>query len=406
MRRIVGGWTPAMHRLTSTVAMPRLAAFIRENTRQILEEWEAFARTLSLGTPMSVQALRDHAQGMLEVIASDLEMPQEAREQSEKSKGLLDVEHRAPTAAADHGSGRASSGYTVVQMVAEFRALRASVIRLWTARQQHFGPVETEDLIRFNEAIDQAVAQSLAQYTRRIDETRDRFLAVLGHDLRSPLGAVITSTKFLAETDGLTAEQSSLVRAIESAGTRMTGLVTDLLDLALSRLGDGIPITRSETDLRQLLQEVAVEVSASYPQARIETHFSGELTGEWDGPRLAQAVTNLVANAVQHSGADGPIVIEARADGDDVTIAVHDQGRAIPQETVRGLFRGMRGRLTGDRDRRHLGLGLYIVEKIVVAHGGTVDVQSTNEHGTTFTIRLPKSASAGRGLSADASRAI
>lgn len=119
--------------------MPRLSLFIRQHSRQILSEWETFARTLPFGTALSVDELRDHAQAMLDVIASDLETPQTADEQAEKSKGLGSDRRDSPTAAAEHGSERAASGFTVIQMVAEFRALRASVVRLRTSHEQHFG---------------------------------------------------------------------------------------------------------------------------------------------------------------------------------------------------------------------------------------------------------------------------
>ena len=372
--------------------MSSLSAFIRQHNEQILHEWEAFARALPpAGASMDVAALRDHAHAMLDVIAADLDTPQTARRQAEKAKGLEDVaEHAKRSAAAEHGSGRAASGFTVVQMVAEFRALRASVVRLWTAQRQTLGAAEVEELIRFNEAIDQAVAESLARYSRDIDATRERFLAILGHDLRNPLGAIATSTRFLLETGGSAAEQTQLIRGIENAGRRMSRLVSDLLELALSRLGDDMPITRTTFDLGMMVRDVVAEVSASYPRARIETHLDGDLRGQWDRARLAQALINLVGNAVQHGAADAPIIVEARHDAGDTILAVHNQGRAIPAEKLDDIFDGLKPGADGSRDRRHLGLGLFIVDKIVEAHGGTIEVQSAEESGTTFTIRLPR----------------
>ena len=372
--------------------MSSLSAFIRQHTEQILHEWETFARALApTGTSMDVAALRDHAHAMLDVIAADLDTPQTARRQAEKSKGLEDVpEGVKRSAAAEHGSGRAASGFTVVQMVAEFRALRASVVRLWTAQRQTLGAAEVEELIRFNEAIDQAVAESLARYSRDIDATRERFLAILGHDLRNPLGAIATSTRFLLETGGSAAEQTQLIRGIENAGRRMTRLVSDLLELALSRLGDDMPINRTTFDLGMMVRDVVAEVSASYSRARIETHLEGDLRGQWDRARLAQALINLVGNAVQHGAADAPIIVEARHDAGDTILAVHNQGRAIPAEKLDDIFDGLKPGADGSRDRRHLGLGLFIVDKIVEAHGGTIEMQSAEESGTTFTIRLPR----------------
>jgi signal transduction histidine kinase len=374
--------------------MSNLSAFIREHIEQILLEWEAFARAMPLGELMPLATLRDHAQTMLEVIASDLETPQTAREQSDKARGLASFDQRLSTAAAKHGSGRAASGFTVVQMVAEFRALRASVIRLWTAHQRQFGAAEFDDLIRFNEAIDQAVAESLTRYSTEISETRERFLAILGHDLRNPLSAIATSAKFLLENDVSPADRATLIRGIDNSAQRMNRLVSDLLDLALSRLGDTMPITRASADIGSIIRDVATEVGASYPSARIEAHSSGDLKGAWDSPRLTQALTNLVGNAVQHGDTSVPITVDARGDRSAVVIDVHNAGPAIPSERMGSIFDDMKGGTRGGDDGGHLGLGLFIVAKIVDAHGGTIDVRSTDESGTTFTVRLPKQESA------------
>jgi len=367
-----------------------LATFIRENSAPILSEWEVFARSIPLGAEMSRRSLRDHARAMLEVIATDLETPQTEREQSDKSKGLAEVDRRLVTAAADHGSERAEGGFSVVEMVAEFRALRASVVRLWTQQERTLGAAELEELIRFNEAIDQALAESLARYSRAIDETRERFLAVLGHDLRSPLGAIVTSTRFLQEVGGLTPEQTLLIGGVESAGRRMNQLVGDLLELALNRLGDGMPIARSTVDVGATVASVVAEVRASYPKARIESSAKGDLTADVDGARVAQALTNLVANAVQHGDAASPISVAAHSDEADIIIAVHNRGAPIPPEELGGIFEGMKRGAAGNRDRRHLGLGLFIVDKIVGAHGGDIAIDSSAAEGTTFTVRLPK----------------
>ena len=371
--------------------MPRLSTFIRQHSDQILSEWEAFARTMPLGPAMSVAALRDHAQAMLDVIAIDLEQPQTAREQSDKGKGLAIEERRRPTtAAARHGRGRAESGFTVVQMVAEFRALRASVVRLWTAHEGHFGRPELEELIRFNEAIDQTIAESLARFSKEVDETRERFLAILGHDLRNPLTAIAASSSFLVETGGLSPDQAKMVQMIQNAGRRMSALVADLLELALTRPGDAMPVERGEMDIAAMVRDVATEIQASYPNARIETHLSGDLAGRWDVARLTQALTNLVANAVQHGDATAPVRLSAHGDEREVVIAVHNEGAPIPPDEIGRIFHGMTRGGDPGRDRRHLGLGLFIVDRIVEGHGGTIDIQSAPGSGTTFTIHLPR----------------
>lgn len=374
--------------------MSTLSAFIRKHSEEILAEWETFARALPMGASMDVAALRDHAKAMLGVIASDLEQPQTPREQSEKARGEADAGGREKsTAASEHGSGRAQSGFAVEHMVAEFRALRASVIRLWTKTQGRAGPEELEDMIRFNEAIDQAIAESLTRYAHDIDQTKERFLAILGHDLRTPLGAIITSTQFMLDTNELAEPYLTLVRGVANSSRRMNQMVSDLLDFALTRFGDTIPTVRAPMDIGEMVREVAAEVSASYPRSTVRIETTGVLTGEWDRERLMQAVTNLVGNAIHHGAPDSPVSLSAYGDADQVRIVVCNEGPMIPQEDVGRIFDAMTRGRGGKRDRRHLGLGLYIVDKIAVSHGGHIGVESSEKNGTRFTLYLPRAAS-------------
>ena len=372
---------------------PRLSRFIRENVEPILAEWEAFARSLPAGGAMDVTALRDHAKEMLLVIAADLERPQTDRAQDEKARGERDAgEARGANAAQAHGTGRAGSGYTVGQMVAEFRALRASVTRLWSAQQAGAAATDLDDLIRFNEAIDQAIAESVSRFSQAVGETQERFLAILSHDLRTPLGAIITSTQFMLDTDGLEEPHRTLVSRAASSARRMNQMVLDLVEFTRTRLGDGIPIVRAQMDARRLVHDVVVEIAASYPDSTVHVESSGNLSGAWDRDRLTQVLTNLVGNAVQHGSAGAPIKVSARGLADEVTLAVHNEGPAIPVDQQAVIFEEGRqaGVRSGAHDRRHQGLGLYIVERIVAAHGGTVSVRSSAGEGTTFTVRLPR----------------
>ena len=382
--------------------MSRLATFIRDNIEPILEEWETFARSLPEGASMDITALRDHAREMLVVIARDLERPQTQREQADKARGRSDADGGAMlTAAQEHGAGRAGSGFTVAQMVSEFRALRASVVHLWTRTQDRVGIEDLEDVTRFNEAIDQAIAESITRYTHEIGQSKELFLAVLGHDLRSPLGAIITSSRFILDTQSVGEPSLTLITRIASSARRMNQLVADLLEFTRTRFGESMPIARVETDIGTIVRDVADEVGASHPGSVLEVQAEGELGGEWDGARLTQALTNLVGNAVQHGAPGAPVRITARGQAEHVEISVHNSGRPIPRDAIQGLFQAMKPTATGDqrdqrdrrdgRDRRHhLGLGLYIVDQIISAHGGSIDVESTEAHGTTFTVHLPR----------------
>lgn len=388
--------TPAEHRHAEPQSgvQVRLSRFIRENLEAILTEWEVFARSTPFGGAMDVQALRDHAKEMLLVIAADLERPQSDRAQSEKARGEHDAaERHGASAAQAHGAGRAGSGFTIVQMVSEFRALRASVTRLWLARQPDGAATDLDDLIRFNEAIDQAVAESVSHFSQAVERTKDRFLAILSHDLRTPLGAIIMSMRFILDEGGVDEPHRTLVARAAHSARRMNQMILDLVEFSRTRLGDTIPVVRGPVDARRLAHDVVVEIAASYPESSVQVETRGDLKGSWDGDRLAQALTNLVGNAAQHGAPGTPIHVSARGLVDEVTISVHNDGAAIPAEDCASIFEeGRRSAAapSANPDRRHQGLGLYIVDRIVAAHGGTVAVESSPAAGTTFTIRLPR----------------
>jgi signal transduction histidine kinase len=370
--------------------MPRLGEFISQNTEAILAEWESFARGLSSGDTMDIVALRDHAKEMLQVMATDVSQPQTTEAQSDKAQGRSDADaRRAVTAAQEHGAGRAESGFTVEEMVAEFRALRASVIHLWSREQGQANATDLQDMIRFNEAIDQAIAESIAVYARDVKESKDRFLAILGHDLQTPLGAIITSTRFMLDT-GVAEPHRALVTGVERSARRMNRMVSDLLEFTRTRFGDSMPINPDDMDLGPVLRDVAAEVLASNPGLNIRVDTSGDLNGRWDRERLTQALTNLVGNAAYHGDKSRPIDIRGARSDAEVVLSIHNEGPPIPEDEIPELFKPMKENAGGvSRDRRHLGLGLYIVERVANAHKGSVAVTSSRESGTTFTMRLP-----------------
>lgn len=372
--------------------VPRLSTYIRENTEEILSEWERFARGLPGGETMDIVALRDHAKEMLRVIAGGLEAPQIPDALVDRAMGDRGTgERRTSTAAQAHGADRAESGFTVGEMVSEFRALRASVTRLWIRDRPRQAETDFADLMRFNEAIDQAIAESIIRFTQEVDKTRDRFLAILGHDLRTPLGVITMSSQSLLDFCELAEPAHTMVTIMSRSARRMNQMVQDLLEFTRTRLGDRIPLERAEMDMRGLLDDVVAEVAASYPRCDVRIDASGDLHGTWDRARLAQALTNLVGNAVQHGTTTSPILVSARGSAGDVAIAVHNEGPAIPRDELASIFEAMtHGGGDQKRDRRHMGLGLFIVDQIVTAHGGTVGVESSDSEGTTFTVRLPR----------------
>jgi signal transduction histidine kinase len=375
----------------------RLADFILTNRAKILEEWQAFAETCTPASgSMGIAALSDHANEMLTVIADDLKTPQGGQEQAEKSKGLAPAPVGGKrTAAEKHGTGRAESGFTLDQMVAEYRALRASVIRLWTKEQGEITHTDLEDLTRFNEAIDQSLAESTTRFTEDLDHSKELFLAILGHDLRTPIGAVMTSAKFMLETQELAEPHLTLTTRIVSASTRMNQMVGALLDFTRSRLGGGIPIAPAPMNMGKVVHDVVNEESAAHPDRKIEIDARGSLKGVWDCARITQVLTNLIGNALEHGSDKTAVNVTVQGDDKEVSIAIHNRGAAIPEDQLDGLFNAMKrqgiaGNASGPS--ANLGLGLYIADQIVHAHKGRIDVESSEDRGTTFTVHLPRKA--------------
>jgi signal transduction histidine kinase len=283
------------------------------------------------------------------------------------------------------------------QMVAEYRALRASVVRLWTRSHDEITPTDLDDLTRFNEAIDQSLAESVTRFAQGLDQSKEMFLAILGHDLRSPISAVMTSAKFMIDTEELKEPHLTLTHRIVSASSRMNEMVGALLDFTRSRLGGGIPVVPARMNLGRLVHDVVDELSAAHPERTISIDARGTLDGKWDCERLTQVVSNLISNALEHGSDRSGVAVLVQADDETVTVAVHNRGPVIPEEQLDGIFSAMKAPPPGNRaasgPQGNLGLGLYIADQIVQAHHGKIDVESSEEHGTTFTVRLPREVS-------------
>jgi len=373
----------------------RLADFIETHAEPILVEWALFAETCGpAGGKMDMAALRDHALEMLQAITADLRTAQTPREQADKSKGNAEPpDSGTETAAEVHGAGRAESGFTVAEMVSEYRALRASVLRLWTLENGSLGRADIDDLMRFNEAIDQSLAESITRYTEDVDQSKEMFLAILGHDLRSPLGAVALSSQFMLDTGDLKEPLFTLTTGIVRSAKRMNRMVGDLLEFTRSRLGSSVPIVREEMNLANEAANAVAELSSAHPNRVIQLDTSGDLRGNWDCARIGQLLANLLGNAIQHGSADTTIVMTIQGARDEIVLRVHNYGPAIPASSIPGLFRPFKRLQSGEplsSNSTSFGLGLYIAERVVAAHGGRIDVTSADDAGTAFTVHLPR----------------
>jgi len=370
----------------------RLAEFILANIEPILAEWEAFARSLSPGATMTIVALRDDAESILLATARDMQNRQSLQQQASKSKGHGGAggtaSDRLDNASDLHGVDRVGWGFHITEVVSEYRALRASVLRLWRESLPQPDLNDIDDITRFNESLDQSLARGVHSYSKRIDESRQMFLAILSHDLRNPLGAVTASAALLAVPEDNPERRGRVVTRIMNSAQRMERMIGDLLDLTRARFGGSMPLKRRSADLRQVCEEAMIEIRAGRPEAVLRFQASGDLRGGWDVDRLAQVVSNLVGNAIQH-GSGAPVTLNGQEQGDAVTLAVHNGGPPIPPEVLPFVFEPLaRGRAEGAS--QSIGLGLFIARVIVSAHGGHIQVSSSTDAGTTVTVVLPK----------------
>ncbi|WNO52822.1 sensor histidine kinase [Stakelama saccharophila] len=373
----------------------RLADFIRANIEPIVAEWVRFARTREPASEsMTEPALKDHIVELLAFIADDLETPQTKKEQFQKSRGLGSADGQFTRSAAEiHATLRLSDGFNIDQMVSEYRALRASVVKQWTATDLVLPTTDLEDLTRFNEAIDQALTESVAEYTKMINQSRDMFLGVLGHDLRNPIGAVLMTARTMLERGTVDSRQGMLGGQIAKAMERATSILDDLLELTRSAFGMEIPLVRTPMKMDELGAQLVEEMRTLSNGRQIEIETLGDTQGEWDRARMGQVFSNLIGNALQYSPEDGSITVTISDQEDRVCVSVHNEGDPIPadkqktifQSLARGVDRGFQG-----AGSTNLGLGLFIAHKIVAAHGGTLSVDSGPDSGTTFTAVVPK----------------
>jgi signal transduction histidine kinase len=330
---------------------------------------------------------------MLRVIAKDLTAGQTAFEQSEKSKGQGPRDND-DTAAESHADARLLSGYTIEQIVSEFRALRASVLRLWSNSAEKRQDVDPLDIIRFNEAIDQALAESVGRYARAVKKSQNLFLSILGHDLRDPLEDSIKGASLIMSSTYIASKHNEVATRIFNSGQRMLNLVNNLLDFTRTQLGSSLPIKVKKTDIVNICLGTVEELRMNHPERSIEFSAKGNREGVWDEARIAQAFSNLIGNALQHGAQTEPVTVHLESDSDEIIARIKNKGVPIDQEKMQSIFEPL-VRFTEEDSMGHanetsLGIGLYITREIVQAHKGVILVDSSHSEGTTFTVRLPR----------------
>jgi signal transduction histidine kinase len=371
----------------------RLADFIMRDMQAILAQWEAFAATrVPAATGMTPLALRKHARQILEAVAKDLSAFQSQDAQAAKSMGRAPKLMEAPeTAAQTHGFLRAQSGFQINQMASEYRALRASVLRMWMDACQP-NDFHADDIVRFNEAIDQALAESIAFFSAEVDRARELFLGMLGHDMRTPLQAIQMTASYLALLNA-GPKVSEAASRLTNCGARMKALLDDLVEFNRTKLGMGIDIAPTDVDLAALFGDELEQLRAAYPNRQLVLEVVGDARGFWDGLCLQRLLGNLVVNALKYGVQDAPVRVLITGEEAVVRFEVRNTGPAMEQSTLEQLFeprnRGSQpeNRYTSDGSS---GLGLHIAREIAKAHGGAIEARS-EETEIVFAVRLPRS---------------
>jgi len=241
---------------------------------------------------------------------------------------------------------------------------------------------------------------AIALEKTRLDETgafRERLMGIVGHDLRTPLQAITVASALMLRDDALGERHRVLARRVANSAVRMADIIDQLLDFTRSRLGGGISVTPKEIDLHGVCQRVIDELELTYPDRSIVLDAGPGIRGEWDPDRLAQALSNVVGNALRHGTETTPITVSTSTAAGDVVVNVHNEGTPIPAALMPQLFDPFRrgtSAVNGGSAGAGLGLGLFIAQQIVRAHDGQIAVASSAGDGTTVCIRLPLQRSA------------
>ncbi|PXW26412.1 sensor histidine kinase [Paraburkholderia caballeronis] len=368
-----------------------LSDFIEADLDELIDDWTRYARTLSqTNTHLSEQQLRNSARELLMEIAADMRGEQTDAQQQEKSHGnKLAKDAAFNKVGRGHADDRQAQGFEINALVAEYRALRASVLRRWQQRCE-LDSSAFQEMIRFNEALDQMVTESVSQFAQRTERIRDLFAGVLAHDLRSPVGAILNSAYVLLHDQNLSPTSIRAGASLQRSAERLKSLIDDLFVFARARLGDTLPVEFTRQDFGRICEGAAEEVRAARPDADIGVQSTGDVAGICDGARINQMFVNLLTNAVQHGR--GRVRVDVAGDGNRIIVAVANGGPKIPADALPTLFDPLtRAAPASEQNRASsgVGLGLYICRCIASAHRGTIAVESDDTR-TVFSVQIPR----------------
>jgi signal transduction histidine kinase len=370
----------------------RLVDFIRTYPDQIETGWEDFAKSLgAFAAGLDTSILRDHVREILVAMVDDMATSQTEEEQQSKGQGRGVRGGALDQISAVHARARLNSGFTLEQAISEYRALRSSVLFLWMRSSPSEKEITLSEVTRFNETLDQAIAELVRRYALTEQRFSDRFVGALGHEVHNRLHTLRLSAELLHRSQ-LEENQRERVSRIRNDVEAIDRIVNDLSILVRSRMPAGLPLSIESADLGLICEKVLDELKGSNAAAVFNLERVGDLTGSWDKLWLEQMIFNLVSNAITHSQ-DKRAKVVIRDAGSDFMLAISNQGKPIPkseQEVIFEPFFHKEEEATVHAPSTGLGLGLFVVREIVSSHGGSVDLVSEDREGTTFTVKLPR----------------
>lgn len=351
-----------------------VAEYLRREKQAIASDWEkAVTADLAELAKLERGALLDHLPEVLDGLAAWVE-------------GHTHVAEASFCALADgHALQRLGFGIELAVVNIEYRWLRSVLLKHLLAVPSSLAV--RKQLIRLNEGLDHAIHFAVRRYTEQRDHMRDRFIGILGHDLRDPLSSAAMATQQLLRSGTLTPADRTRISVIERAVVRMGRMVGDVLDFARGHLAGGIPVTVADADLGEICRTAADEARGAHPERTIEVELAGDLRGTFDRDRVLQVIANLLSNALHHG--EDPIILSAweAENRRAVFTRVSNRGRPIPAALLPKLFEAFEH--AGNARQGGLGLGLYIVAQIARAHGALYQVSSSGNE-TVFTLQWPR----------------
>lgn len=353
-----------------------VSTFLRSQLARIQKDWEEQIRERLPGLHVLDRAtLIDHLPEFLVGLAAWIE-------------GDEDAGRRGFEALAEgHALQRLGHGIQLQVLTTEYQLLRV-VIQTALLDLDDTDEIRTL-VIRVNEGIDFATIEAVHRYSARRDQVRERFIGILGHDLRNPLSSIVLASAGIAAVPCTHAKHASNASIIQRSAERMQRMIADVMDFAQAHLGEGIPATPVACDMTEMAIEAAHELQLAHPERDIKVETAGDLRGYWDRDRVIQALSNLVGNAIQHGVDPTRVVVSERPDRLAVITRVTNHGPTIDAARLTQLFQPFGPHLDDGPRRSGLGLGLFIVQQIAIAHGALCTV--TSENGvTSFEISWPR----------------